>query len=404
MKISKKAVIAFLGITGAAVGVAYRVHQAYERKVTAETKGKKGASSRILTVSVDRARTGLVDEEILITGSLRPKEQVDVMPKATGRVIRLSLQVGDSVSTGALVAELEDEELRQQVNRAQAAVEVSRASLAQRQAELVNAQADIRRAENLFKEKLIARQEFEARQTAYKVVETQVQFARAQERQAQAELNELKIRLGQTKVFAPMSGIVAKRYVDVGALVNPANAIINIVNLSTMVTMASVPEREVGKLRVGSRALVEVDAFGSQRFTGRIARIAPVLDPATRTATVEVEIPNPNHSLKAEMFVRVTIDLANQREAVLIPREALVYRGQQPGVYVMQEERRPVFRNIETGLTRGDEVEVLANLDAGTRIITRGASMLTEGDQIRIAEPSDRKTASEAPAGKKNLD
>jgi HlyD family secretion protein len=395
MKISKKGVATFVVLSSIAAAGGYQIYQAYQRKAAAETKGKKaGGAGRLVTVTLDRARTGLVNEEILITGALRPKETVDVMPQATGRIVRLQWQVGDTVTRGALIAELEDAELRQQVLRARAALEVTRASLVQRKAELENARADIRRAQNLHEEKLIARQEFESRQTAFRVVEAQVQFTMAQERQAQAELNELEIRLAQSKIHAPMTGVIARRYVDVGALVNPSNPIVNMVNLATMVTMANVPEREVGKLRVGSRALVQVDAYGEERFTGRIARIAPVLDPATRTATVEVEIPNPTGGLKAEMFARVTIDLASQRAAVLIPREALVYRGQQAGVYVMQDNR-PVFRTIETGLTRGDDVEVLANLQAGSTIVTRGATMLTEGDQIRIAPLSERRTAAE---------
>ena len=394
MTISKKGIATFLVLSCIAAGAGYRIHQAYQRKAVADNKGTKGAAGRIVTITVERARSGFVDEEILITGALRAKEQVDVMPKATGRIVKLQWQVGDTVKAGDLIAELEDEELQQQVNRARAALDVTRASLAQRQAELENAKADIRRAQNLFEEKLIARQEFESRQTAFTVVETQVQFTRAQESQAQAELNELRIRLEQTKVYAPMAGIVAKRYVDVGALVSPSNAIVNVVNLSTMVTMANVPEREVGKIRVGNRALVEVDAFSGERFNGRVARVAPVLDPATRTATVEIEIPNPDGGLKAEMFARVTLDLASQRSAVLIPREALVYRGQQSGVYVMQD-KRPVFRNIETGLTRGDEVEVLANLQSGMTIVTRGATMLNEGDDVRIAPMTESKTAAE---------
>jgi HlyD family secretion protein len=394
MTISKKGVAAFLVLAGVGAGAAYQIREAYQKKAFAGKKSKKGGGGRMVTITVERARTGLVNEEILITGALRPKEQVDVMPQATGRITTLKWQVGDTVNRGALIAELEDAELRQQVNRARAALEVTRASLAQRQAELENAKADIRRAQNLHEQKLIARQEFESRQTAFRVVEAQVQFTRAQERQAQAELNELQIRLAQSKIYAPMAGVIARRYVDVGALVNPSNPIVNLVNLSTMVTMANVPEREIGKLRVGTRALVHVDAFGEQRFTGRIARIAPVLDPATRTATVEVEIPNPTGGLKAEMFARVTLDLATQRQAVLIPREALVYRGQQAGVYVMQD-KRPIFRTIETGLTRGDDVEVLANLQPGATIVTRGATMLNEGDQVRIAPMSERKTAAD---------
>jgi len=92
------------------------------------------------------------------------------------------------------------------------------------------------------------------------------------------------------------------------------------------------------------------------------------------------------------MFARVRLDLASTRQSVLIPREALVYRGSQPGVYLLQNNL-PVFRRIETGLTQGDDVEVLANLETGVTIITRGASMITEGDQVRIARPSPRKAA-----------
>jgi len=95
--------------------------------------------------------------------------------------------------------------------------------------------------------------------------------------------------------------------------------------------------------------------------------------------------------------------LASTRQAVLIPREALVYRGQQPGVYVLMSNR-PAFRPIETGLTQGDSVEVLGNLEAGTEIITRGATMLTEGDQIQIAgggrKGAEGKKSDEGPRGR----
>jgi multidrug efflux pump subunit AcrA (membrane-fusion protein) len=122
-------------------------------------------------------------------------------------------------------------------------------------------------------------------------------------------------------------------------------------------------------------------------FHGRIARISPVLDAATRSALIEIDIPNPNRTLKAEMFARINLDLGTTREATLIPRDGLVYRGTQPGVYILEGEEgdRPVFRPIETGMTREDEVEVLANLDPGTKIVGRGATMLRDGDRITVA-------------------
>jgi multidrug efflux pump subunit AcrA (membrane-fusion protein) len=128
--------------------------------------------------------------------------------------------------------------------------------------------------------------------------------------------------------------------------------------------------------------------LGNAPVVGKVARIAPVLDPATRTALVEVEIPNPNGALKAEMFARVRLDIATTRPAVLVPRDSLVYRGQQAGVYVLVQDK-PVFRAVETGPAHGDDIEVVANLPSGTTVINRGAAMLQEGDQIRITRPEE---------------
>lgn len=376
-----------------------RVRQASQaQEEIARKAASKKSTARVVSVSVGKARTGQLRQEILLTGSLRPKEQVEVTAKATGRVEKIAHQLGDAVKTGELIAELEDDELQQQVNRAKAALSVVDASARQRKAELDNSKANLGRAESLWKEGLIPKSDLESRQTAMEVVLAQLQLIEAQRGQAQAELKELEIRLAQSKIYAPMAGLIAKRHVDQGALLSPSTPIVTLVNLSTMVTMASVPEQEVGKLRIGNQAKVEVDAFGDRTFQGRVARISPVLDAATRSAIVEVEIPNPDLGLRAEMFARVHLDLGATREAVLIPREGLVYRGTQPGVFLI-ERNAATFRAIETGRTFGDDVEVLANLLSGTTIVTRGASMLREGDQVKVADESSALTEVRSPAG-----
>ncbi len=352
--------------------------------------GPGGPRARVVTVDIVRSEPGTVQEKLLLTGALKPKEQVDVTPKSTGRLQRILVHVGDFVRVGDLIAELERDELEQQVRRAEAAIQVARASLAQRKAELANAEAQSDRAGKLREDGLISPQDYETQKTQTEVVRAQVRLSEAQMQQAEAELRELKIRLDQTRVYAPINGQIAARYVDVGALLGPSTPIVRVVNLATLVTAANVPERDVGKLRVGNRAVVHVDAFGDRAFIGRVARIGPVLDAATRSATIEIEIANPGSLLKAEMFARVELDLASTRRAVLIPREALVYRGTQPGVYLLRDDR-PEFRPIETGLTQEDSVEVLANLEPGVPIIGRGSTMITEGDRIRVAgQPGPR--------------
>jgi RND family efflux transporter MFP subunit len=380
--------------------VGSRVYELKEEQASPKNAKKKGGA-RVVSVDLASANIGQVREILLLTGALKPKESVDVVAKATGRLEKVYFQVGDRVPAGAVVAELEDDEIQQRVRRAEASLAVSAANVSQRAAELSNVKANLDRAQQLFGEGLLSPQEFEQQKTGLAMIEAQVELADAQRQQAEAELRELNIQLEQTKIYAPMAGDVAQRFVDEGALIGPSTPIIRIVNLATMVTQGNVPERNVGKLRIGNEAEVRVDALPDQVFRGRIARISPVLDAATRSALIEIDIPNPGRTLKAEMFARINLDLGTMREATLIPRDGLVYRGTQPGVYILEGEDldRPVFRPIETGMTREDEVEVLANLDPGTKIVGRGATMLRDGDRITVAGAAGKKGGKKGDAG-----
>ncbi len=355
----------------------------YDATQQSGAPAKKGFGGRVINVDLVAAEIGEVREELLLTGSLKPKEVVDISPKGTGRIESIQFLVGDLVRRGQLVAQIEDDELEQQVLRSEASNAVSAANVSSRKAELANAKASLDRDRLLFDEDLLSPEEFQGSQTSLEVMVAQLQLAEAQALQSAAELTELKIRLDQTKIYAPMTGIVSERYVDPGALVTPNNPILQLVNLATMVTLGNVPERNISKLRVGNTANVIVDAIPDREFEGVVARIAPILDAATRSALIEIDIRNPETVLKAEMFARITLDLGSMREATLIPRDGLVYRGQQPGVFIVEgDSERPVFRVIETGLTHEGQVEVLANLDAGTQIVGRGATMLRDGDRI----------------------
>lgn len=363
--------------------VGSRVYE-IQQEQAAPAKKKKGGG-RTISVDIAQAHVGEVEEVLLLTGALKAKETVAVMANAPGRLEKLPYQVGDFVKRGSLVVELEDDELQQRVRRAEASIQVSAANVAQREAEMANVRANLDRAKQLFDEQLLSPQEYEQQKTGLAMIEAQLQLAGAQRSQAEADLTELKIQLDQTKIYSPLSGIVAVRHLDQGSLVSPSSPILTIVSLSTMVTQGNVPERNVGKLRVGNIAEVRVDAIPGETFRGRVARIAPILDAATRSALIEIDIANPRNVLKAEMFARIDLDLGTMREATLIPRDSLVYRGQQPGVYVVEGESQPVFRPIETGMTRGNQVEVLANLQPGTSIVGRGATMLRDGDRISVA-------------------
>src|SRR5262245_38089813 len=376
--------IALAGLIG------FRVFQAVKSKDQEPSAGPGGAGGRgapgggrVQTVQTDVMSTGQISEKVALTGSRRAKEQVDVSPKIAGRMISILVDTGHPVARGALIAQIEDDEIRQQVERSKAAIAVVEATIAQREAELGNAKAELERKKQLIDAGVLSRMELDALEMRHRVAMSQVELARAQKRQSEAERRELDIRQSQTRIYSPVTGLVAKRHAHPGAMINPGAPIVTVVSVSPMVIEAKASERDIARVKRGLPVTVTVDSLPGQRFTGRVMRISPMLDPQTRNGIVEIEIPNRDGTLKGEMFARVELDLGGARDTTLLPRDALVYRGDQPGVYVIESEKAK-FIALETGLTQDDKVEVISGLKAGDTVITRGSNLLKDGDRVRV--------------------
>ncbi len=371
--------------------IGFRVFQAVKSKnqqgaARAGQGGQGGVGgARVQTVQTGVVSTGLLSEKVSLTGSLRAKEQVDISPKIAGRLVNILVDTGHSISKGALIAQIEDDEIRQQVERSKAAIAVADATIAQREAELENARAELARKKQLVEAGLLSRIELDALEMRRRVAQSQVELARAQKRQSEAEQRELHIRQDQTRIHSPISGLVARRHMHPGAMINSGTPVVTVVSVSPMVIEAKASERDIARVKRGLPVTITVDSLPGQSFTGRVMRISPLLDAQTRNGSVEIEIPNREAMLKGEMFARVELDLGSSRETTLLPRDALVYRGDQPGVYVIESEKAK-FLALETGLTQEDKVEVINGLKAGDTVITRGSNLLKDGDRVKVTE------------------
>jgi len=149
-----------------------------------------------------------------------------------------------------------------------------------------------------------------------------------------------------------------------------------------------VPERALPSLRAGLPSTIGVDAVPGRSYRGSITRLSPFLNPETRTADIEIEIPNPEQTLKPGMFARVHIDVNTSQESLAVPRAALLTRGDQKGVYLLTPDLRTVFQPVGAGRVQGDYVEILDGLSAGMRVVTTGAQSLNEGDTVKVSQES----------------
>ncbi len=381
-------IIALLGFIGYRVFQAVRAKSELQQSGTGQGggggRGGFGGGGRAQMVQTGVVSSGKISEKVALTGSLKAKEQVDVNPKIQGRIVKINVDTGQAVARGALVAMIEDDEITQQLERSKAAIAVADASIAQREAELNNAKAELDRKKQLVDAGLLSRIELDTLETRYRVAQSQLELARAQRRQSEAEQRELAIRQSQTRVYSPINGVVAKRHVDIGAMASASTPIVTVVSVSPMVIDAKASERDIARIRRGAPVDVTVDSLPGRKFAGRVMRISPLLDPQTRNGLVEIEISNHDSMLKGEMFARIELDLGTERETTLLPRDALVYRGEKPGVYVIESDKAR-FIALETGLTQEDKVEIISGLKAGDTVITRGSNLIKDGDNVRVA-------------------
>ena len=300
-------------------------------------RGGRGGFGGPMTVELASASRGLISQELIVVGNLIGDTTVAVVPRAAGRLQDVYVKLGDRVARGQRIAKIEDQELQEQIRQAEAAQEVSRATIRQREADLKLAQTNVERSRSLFERQLLPKQTLDDNEARYQSAVAALDLARAQSTQSNARLEELRVNMTNTVVVSPVNGFVARRAADPGAFVSQNAPVVDVVDIGRVRLVVNVVEKDMKMVGVGDQTDVEVDAFPGEMFTGRVARVAPVLDPATRTFPIEIEIPNPGFRLKPGMYARVGITTQEKPDALTVPSNALVDVGGERGVFLTEQ-------------------------------------------------------------------
>jgi RND family efflux transporter MFP subunit len=376
--------------------------------------GGRGGARPPMPVEFAPVTRANVAQRVTIVGNLIGAATVEAVPRVNGRLQAVHVKLGDPVRRGQAIAKVEDREIQEQVRQAEAAFKVSQATIRQREADLNLAQTNLERNRTLLERELLPRQTFDDTEARHQAALAQLDLARAQFEQSKARLDELKINLANTVISSPVDGFVGKRYLDPGASVSPNAPVASIVDIRTVRMVANIVEKDVKRLTVGMPAMVEVDAFPGEPFEGRIGRIAPVFDPQTRTAEMEIEIPNRGYRLKPGMYARVELTIESRENALTVPTNAVVDVGGKTGVFIASTAGAPGaqstqpasnppargggqaaamtarFQAVEVGIRESRQVEITSGISEGARVITTGATALKDGDPIVAATPGGR--------------
>ena len=348
--------------------------------------GGGGGFPRVpMTVELGMAKRGDLAAHLTVVGNLIGLQTVDVAPRTAGRLLSVNVQLGDGVRRGQVIAKVEDREIVEQVRAAEASQEVAKATIRQREADLNVSQLNFERSKNLFGRGLLAKQALDDAESRYIASVAQLDLSKAQLSQNDARLQELQFNLNNTIVTSPVDGFVGRRNVDPGAMVNTNTAIASVVDISRLKLIVNVVEKDLRMVTAGDVGIVEVDAYPGEKFNGRIARVAPVLDPATRTASIEIEIPNRDGRLKPGMYARISLTVEERKNTLVAPKNAVIDFESKRGVWMPSEDRRAQFVPVTLGIEGPEQIEILAGLKEGDRFVTTGAAAVRNNDQLIIA-------------------
>jgi RND family efflux transporter MFP subunit len=343
--------------------------------------GGRGSGRPALTVDTAAASRTEIIEYITVVGNLVGQATVDVVPRVAGRIDSLTAKLGDRVTRGQQIAKIEDRELQQQVIQAEQSLEVNRATVKQRESDLQLRRTTLARQQELLEKGLQTRQVVEDAEAGYNSAVAAVDLAKAQLAQTEARIDELKITLSNTTIVSPVDGFIGRRNLDQGAFAGANTVILQVVDISTVRLVSNLVEKDFKRITQGVHAQIEVDAFPGETFSGTVSRVAPIFDAATRTASMEIEVPNPGFRLKPGMFASVRLTAERKAGALTIPRSAVVDSEGRRGVF-LPNGANAKFQPVRTGLQDDTLIEILDGLTDGQRVITTGALALREGDRI----------------------
>ncbi len=345
------------------------------------------ASPEALAVEAVELETREVVESLELVGSLEASRDVDIRSRVSGLVEKLTVDVGDAIQEGQELVQIEASQERELVRQAQAAIEVARAEKAAQDLRAEAARRERDRQADLRKKGVGTAQQLEDAESKLAIALAESRLSASKVARAESELESSRLSVQERRIIAPMAGRIASREVEEGDLAKSDLVLMRIVDLSTVRIAVHVGETDYRRLREGLVTELRVDTYPGQVFSGRVDRLAPVLNPDTRTAVVYVATDNPRGLLKPGMHARVRVVLDRHDQAVVVPLSAVVDGPEGSVVFVVTGDGKHVRRvPVTLGLVDDGFVEVLDGINSSSRVVTLGSHLVQDGAHVEVVD------------------
>jgi multidrug efflux system membrane fusion protein len=344
------------------------------RAQRAEALASEAKRASVPTVAVLHPASERPDEQLVLPGSMLAFQESPIYARTNGYLVRWYKDIGSPVHQGELLAKIDTPEVDQELLQA-------RATRQQIQAQLELAKISAERWQNLRKSDSVSQQEADQQTSSY-------QQSLANLAAADANVRRLEQLESFKNVYAPFSGVLTKRNVDPGALINAgANGreMFDLAQIDPLRVYVNVPQAYAVAIKRGMDAFVTLQEFPDQKFHASVVRTADAIDPATRTLLTEIDVPNRDGRLLPGSYVRVHLEVGTNVRKLTIPVGAMLFRQEGPRVAVVDTNSRVQLRPIVIGRDYGATLEILGGLEAGDLVIANPADSLENGQTVNVA-------------------
>ncbi len=341
---------------------------------------KPAPPETVRNVSVLVVQRADVPDWLEAVGTVRAAQASQIASQVAGNIVELRAHEGDRVQRGQVLAVIDDAQPRAALERATAAESAATQEVAAADSDLSLAQSTLQRYQNLYDKKSLSPQEFDEVKARYQAALAHRDMARAGLAQAKAAVTQSRTSFSYTRILAPFDGVVTEKKADPGTLASPGFALFTVEGLGHYRLEATVNASDLRYVRMGEPVPVMVDTLKAPDLKGKVVQIAPGADSSSRSFLVKVELPA-DPQLRSGVFGRVQIS-RGVRSSLLIPLAAVIERGQLQAAYILDANGIAHLRYVTLGRTSGTEVEVLAGLEEGDRLVAQPGGLDLNGKRI----------------------
>lgn len=347
---------------------------------SSEPQPVAAAPETVHNASVLQVQRADVPDLLEAVGTVRAAQTSQLASQMAGTIVEIRVHEGDRVRRGQVLAVIDDAQPRAALDRAVAAENAAGQELAASDSDLALAQSTLKRYQNLYDKKSVSPQEFDEVKARYQAAVAHRDMTQAGQAQAKAALAQAHSSFSYAHIVAPFDGVITEKKADPGTLASSGLRIFSIEGSGHYRLEATVNENDLRFVKMGQQVPVVVDALQNPELKGKVTQIVPTADPGSRSFLVKIDLPA-DAQLRSGLFGRAQFS-RGQRSSFVIPRTAVVERGQLQGVYVLDQNKIAALRYVTLGKTSGPGVEVLAGLQEGERFVAQPGVFDLSGKRI----------------------